>query len=144
MAVGLSGFFAGIAFLLACGEMDARLDAGSDAMADISPARVYHVENRITSGAGVADDLGRLSIAECNAGDVLLGGGCWIYRPDSGVFTQVYDFKHALVASGPVPAPPMGQPSNNRNEYSCLYSNRFNEAPDMIVVATAICYDVQP
>ena len=144
MLVGFSGFVAGIAFVLACGDSTSLPDAGRDAMAQIPANSVYHIESRTSAPSGSADDVARLSIAQCNPGDVLLGGGCWIYAPNSQIADQAYDFKYPLVASGPIPKPPMGEAVTNKNQYACFYKNPFNEAPDMIVVATAICYDVQP
>jgi hypothetical protein len=67
-----------------------------------------------------------------------------VYSPAASSPFEVHGNRHKLIAAGPVPQAPMGGQDNNQ-VYSCVYDNEINDREqDIIIVATAICFDVQP
>lgn len=149
VATALASFLAGIAFVIACGDSGSSPDARPDslvripdAQAQITPMQVYRVEDRTSIDAGNNPDTGTYSVADCRDGDILLSGGCWVYSKNSTSRGEIYQYLHPLVAFGPPPKPPMGPADTNPNAYYCYYENRDVPKTDMVVVATAICYDV--
>src|SRR5690554_4350036 len=109
----LGGVASGIALIVACGDNLVTLDArASDAATagcsncekPITRDRVYYVRSRDAELNGERVYVS----AQCNPGDLILGGGCWIYSPNATQFDGNYAYVHPLIAQGLVPAPPMG------------------------------------
>ena len=78
---------------------------------------------------------------------MITGGGCMVYAPSDQLSTDLYAKEHPLVSNGPIAKPPNGSGTDFARDiddiYQCAYDNRVNHQ-DIIVVATAICFDVQP
>jgi hypothetical protein len=148
----LVAFTSGIAFVVACGDSGIVVfDAGSDAAAQtcsqcerpITTDRVYYVRDKRVSISGIPSTIG--AAAQCQPGDILLGGGCWIYSPEADHPYDVFGNRHRLIAAGPFPQAPRGSLPDQNDSYACVYDNEANDdESDLSVVATAICLDVQP
>jgi hypothetical protein len=152
--VVLGSFVAGVAFVIACGDDGGPVDAGrvdaanalcTDCEPKITADRVYQVEDRRTDTTALDQNAsGRRSYAQCREGDVVLGGGCWVYTTVGNTTTSIGGGKRVPAAFGPLVKPPMGndvEPAS-KQRYECLYPEVAGE-PEIIVVATAICLDIQ-
>ena len=149
-----AAFAGGIAFVIACGNgSDGVIDAGRPADAQdcsmcevtIPADRIYRKRNASPTPAASGQ---LLTGATCDPGDILIGGGCWIYAqgtvydgsgaPDTG------GQNHELIVSAPdrfVDA--FGEETGTRERWICIYDNR--EANEFLVVdAIAICLKPDP
>lgn len=142
--VATGAFAAGIAFVLACGRgtggaIDASVDArAADAGAcepPITRDRIYEVVAEKT----VASDF-VFATAACEEGDLLLGGGCWVFSPGETSPFELAKKTRPLLAHGPVPATDDETSGSNYDDYyHCVYQN--GDGTEAIkVVATAKCF----
>ncbi len=139
VAVIVSSFCAGVAFVVACGNgaMD-MIDAADAPCAECEPpigaGRIYMVKDT-TSGTGRIGNVqsGTYSIARCDEGDILMGGGCWLHEENARNAGMMYDGQYKPLSFGPAPA--VGDNPARDNEYNCVY-----DEAGLHVVATAICF----
>jgi hypothetical protein len=149
----LLGIVLGIGLVLACGDSGSGIDAGRDATAancsmcepTLTSDRFYVVRNRETRRIGLPTGSVLTSQAECREGDVVIGGGCWIYTVDSNDHFALAHLEHPLLSSGPFPAAPVENDPDVDNVYVCNYENLEDQpVAGFIVVSTAMCFDVRP
>lgn len=99
----------------------------------ITADRIYLVRNSETGITSIDIGAGALATARCEEGDLLLGGGCWVYKMGATHAQEMENGQWKLVAAGPRPG--VGTDVALDNVYQCIYS-ASNVA---IVTATAIC-----
>ncbi len=135
------GFVAGSLMVVAGGAIAGHHQ--TVAALDTTPMTVhgshfYTVRNRTSHATDKEENRQVESTAECQPGDNVVGGGCWVYGQGSTEHADTFRNAHHPVAFGPAPATPMpGDPDVN-DVYSCVYDNMPDDV-GVVVVATAIC-----
>jgi hypothetical protein len=139
----VAGFTAGLGFVIACDDDPIVVDAGrADARADFEPPitanRLYLVTNAI-AGTFRAPGSGTTlleSAAQCNPGDIVLSGSCYVYDdPALNDYNALGRGESTIVAQGVQPA--VGDLPAQPDRYRCVYAGAtvFRK-----VYATATCF----
>jgi hypothetical protein len=141
----VAGFTAGLGFVIACDDDPIMVDAGrADARADFEPPitanRLYLVTNAI-AGTFRAPGSGTTlleSAAQCNPGDIVLSGSCYIYTdPPLNDYNDLAGGFFTIVAQGVQPA--VGDLPAQPDRYRCVYTSGGGKHK---VYATATCFKV--
>jgi hypothetical protein len=139
----VAGFTAGLGFVIACDDDPIVVDAGrADARADFEPPitadRIYNVthESAATFQAPGSGTTLLQSAAQCNPGDVVISGSCYVYDdPAPNDYNALGRGESTIVAQGVQPA--VGDLPAQPDRYRCVYTaSGFPRK----VYATATCF----
>lgn len=149
LLLGAAAFIGGIVFVIACGDdgstpTDARASDANDCSQcePLTSERIYQVRDE---NVQPINGTGFMAVAQCQPGDLLMGGGCWLL---AAAADDVFDVDigatgHEVnpIVSGPLP--PFGGSPGEENRYFCYYA-ADNGQDDMQIIATAICLQPSP
>lgn len=149
----LASAVAGMAVVVSCGD-DGPTPADADAAAcdcegfepAISAERVYRRREAVVRPAGSDVDNSRVN---CDAGDVVIGGGCstiaagTVYDESRPPSDSIGGPDYAVLQSGPRRFHDAnGDVTGTQEGWDCVFDARANTTGDVRFEATVICLDI--
>ena len=142
----------GMIAVISCGDDAAnRADAAetcdcSGFEPTLTAERIYRKRAMLTGRAGPSTEA---DWAICDAGDVVIGGGCAATAPD-----QAYDGTSGIPTAGPAYPVLLSSPrrfhdldgnlTGTEEGWDCVFDNRANTEGVIRYEANAICLDIKP